>query len=429
MKVLWVSNSPIGPAAEILGETYRGTSGTWIRSEYEGMEKKDVQMFFLCASPSVKRKQIVEKTNDIGTVFCLNAPKICYGIKPSKNAIESIQRIIDRIKPDVIHIWGTETYLSNAVSLCAKEIPKVVFVQGIIGVHKRYIGGYFNRRENKKFYKGQNLLAKAKSFLQKKLFIRQAAIEAETLSNCKNIITDNLLSIAFCQSIDDNIKIFQHPLLPNKKYFEYSWNYEKMTPHSIFTVFGGNAEKGLQQLLKAVSIVKRTFPDVKVRIPGNYPIDSTGHLVYTSNNSYICTLYNMIKELDLSTNVEFLGRLDVEQMANAICNANVFINPSCMEIHCSSLREALVVGAPTISAICGSALECINNNGDGLLYRYEEYEVLAAHIKRVFGDESFARHISENARNAHKRLFNEHSMSLNEIYLKCIENNLIKEKP
>ena len=33
MKVLWVSNSPIGPSADILGKEYQGSSGGWIQSE------------------------------------------------------------------------------------------------------------------------------------------------------------------------------------------------------------------------------------------------------------------------------------------------------------------------------------------------------------------------------------------------------------
>lgn len=61
MKVLWVSNSPIGPSAEILGKEYQGSSGGWIQSEYEALDKTLYQMFFLSTLPLVKRGEVLLK--------------------------------------------------------------------------------------------------------------------------------------------------------------------------------------------------------------------------------------------------------------------------------------------------------------------------------------------------------------------------------
>ena len=48
MKVLWVSNSPIGPSAEILGKEYQGSSGGWIQSEYEALDKNALSNVLFC---------------------------------------------------------------------------------------------------------------------------------------------------------------------------------------------------------------------------------------------------------------------------------------------------------------------------------------------------------------------------------------------
>ena len=116
MKVLWVSNSPIGPSAEILGKEYQGSSGGWIQSEYEALDKTLYQMFFLSTLPLVKRGEVLHKKDEKGEVFCVNAPRLSYGIKTPEILQKNIQEIIDRIKPDIIQIWGTETWLSNSVS-------------------------------------------------------------------------------------------------------------------------------------------------------------------------------------------------------------------------------------------------------------------------------------------------------------------------
>ena len=421
MKVLWVSNSPIGPMAEILGEEYKGTSGGWIKTEYEALDKSDIQMYYLCTLPNVKSGEYIEKTNENGTVYCISSPKIPYGVPPSQKTILFIQSIINRINPDIIQLWGTETYLSNAVSRCSKNIPKIVYIQGIIGVHKRYLGGYFLEKENAELYKGRSFFAKVKSAVQNIMFVRQADIEAQTVSNCKNIISDNILPLSYFESVTENVRLFNRPLLPNQKFFEYSWDLEKMRPHTIFTVFGGTAEKGLHQLLRAVSVVKKEYPDVKVYVPGNYPLDGNGRLLLNRKNAYMCALYNLIDKLELQENVEFLGRLDMDGMAQAICKANVFVNPSCMEVHALSLREAMAIGAPCVTSLCGSVLDYVKHRESGLIYRYEEYEVLAHHIKTIFSDSSFSEQLSNNARNAHIGLGIGQTLSLNEIYSECIK--------
>ena len=40
-------NSPIGPAADILEEEYKGNSGGWIQSEYERMNKEGIEFYFM----------------------------------------------------------------------------------------------------------------------------------------------------------------------------------------------------------------------------------------------------------------------------------------------------------------------------------------------------------------------------------------------
>jgi glycosyltransferase involved in cell wall biosynthesis len=418
-----VSNSPIGPAAEILGEEYAGTSGGWIKTEYEALPKKQVEMFFLCTSRTVKRGEIVEKTGEKGTAYCLYSPKISYGIKNPKTLGQNVQTVIDKIKPDIIQIWGTETCLSNIVSRCNKEIPKIVFIQGLLGIHKRYVGGYFSKKENKSLFKGETIFSRFKKFLQDILFKKQADVEIETIKNCKNVIVDNEFSIAYCKALGDDVRAFKHPLLPNKKFFDYSWDISNISKHTIFTVFGATAEKGIHQLLKAVSIVKREYPNVKVVIPGNYPLDKNGKLIKNKNNGYILALYNLLDQLNLWENIEFAGKLNIDEMAQNMCKANVFVNPSCMEVHALSLREATVVGTPCVTSVCGSVLEFLTHQHSALIYRYEEFEVLALYIKKIFADESFAKTLSENGKKAYKKLFETDVVDLIEMYEQSIGEN------
>lgn len=421
MKVLWVSNSPIGPSAEILDKEYQGSSGGWIQSEYEALDKTRYQMFFLSTLPVIKKGEVLHKKNEKGEVFCVHAPRLSYGIKIPENLQKNIQKIIDQIEPDIIQIWGTETWLSNSVAKCTTNAKKVVFIQGLIGVHKRYLGGYFGSlKEDKKYLRGESLLCKFKGILRKRNFLQQADIEKETILKCRNVIVDSDFAKAYCTSISTNIKCYDHVLLPNNLFYQKKWDFEKCEKHTIFTVYGSSAEKGTQNLLKAVAIVKRKFPDVKVIIPGGYHLNQEGKLTSSKSDSFQNAMYNMIRDLELENNVKFIGRLSAEQMACAMEQCHIFVNPSCMEVHALSLRESMIVGLPCISAQCGSVVEYLQHKVNGLLYRYEEYEVLAYYIERIFKDQVLATEISNNSMHAFKNM-QKVNITTEEIYerLKC----------
>ncbi len=416
MKILWVSNSPIGPSAKILDEAYKGSSGGWIQSEYEYLDKSKVEMSFLCFLPSVKKNQVLIKSNELGIVYAVKPPKIQYGVKPSNKLIKQIENIIDEIKPDIIQIWGTETCLSNAVSKCAKNIPKVIFMQGMLGIHKKYLGGYFSKKQYPKYFKGVSLKSKLKSYLRKKLFIAQAEIEKQTINNCNNVIIDSNFAKAYCSYVAPSVKCYMHMLTPNAVFENYRWNYESKKEHQIFTVFGSSSEKGVQQLLFAVSALKGKYPDIKVVIPGNYNLDKNGKLCPSKHNGYEKILSNIIKINGLQDNVCFTGRLTPEQMAENISKSHVFVNPSCMEVHALSLREAMSMGVPSITSLCGSTGEYVKHNQNGLIYRYEEQEALALYIDKLFTSKELCEKFSAKAVNASREFKPENDLPLIDIY-------------
>jgi glycosyltransferase involved in cell wall biosynthesis len=89
-------------------------------------------------------------------------------------------------------------------------------------------------------------------------------------------------------------------------------------------------------------------------------------------------------------NINYLGLLNSEEMAEYMSKSNVFVMPSSIENHSSTLIEAMIVGVPCISSYVGGISEFMTHNMNGLIYRFEEFEILASHICKVFEDQSFA---------------------------------------
>ena len=426
MRLLWVSNSPIGPASRVLEREYHGSSGGWIQSEYEGLIGENIgrnEFYFLTTLPEIGKNEILYKKNEIGEIYCVHSPKVSYGIEVSKKMQVSIQNIIDKIQPDIIQIWGTETWISYAVSKCKTKAPKIIFIQGLIGVHQRYKGGYFGRNKDEKDYIMRiSILEKLKNFIKNINFSKQVDIEKKTIKNCKNVIVDSDFAKAYCMSVSDDICCYQHVLLPNRVFYSKKWDINNCKRYSIFTVYGSSAEKGTQNLIKAASILKKKYPNIKIIIPGNYEIDSLGKLLPIGSNIFQTVIYKMIKKYSLDKNIVFTGKLSAEEMAENIVKSHIFVNPSCMEVHALSLREAIIEGVPCITSLCGSTGEYIKHKINGFVYRYEEYETLAYYIDKIFSDDKLAEKISSNTVDTFDELKSE-SNSLEEIYVNMLKNN------
>ena len=168
--------------------------------------------------------------------------------------------------------------------------------------------------------------------------------------------------------------------------------------------------------MKAVAIVRRKFPDVKVIIPGGYQLNQEGKLTSSKSDSFQNAMYNMIKNLDLEDNVKFTGRLSAEQMANTMEKCHIFVNPSCMEVHALFFERVydcrFTVHISSMWKCCGGSY---NTKVNGLLYRYEEYESLAYYMNILFSNPEMCNDFSDKASKTFDRSDSK-SLDLNRIY-------------
>lgn len=418
MKVLWVQFAPFGIAGEVLGMKGNGISGGWIASEYDALDKSQVEVSFLCCSAAIK--QTLHKKNDKAEAWCLPAPKITYGKDYTRQYSNEINGIINQVKPDLIHLWGTETFLPHIVTMLTPGIPKVLYVQGLLGMHERYVGGYITG-EDKKYYRHANVVHKIVGKIRDRYFKKQVEFEHDIINNAKNVITDNQFTRAYCNSVSSGCRYYSHALLPSKIFTEAKkWNINTIERNTIFALYSLYPEKGLQQLLKALKIIKRDKPDIKVLVPGPYHIVN-GKLNGKGMLPYETWLNNFIVENGLIENIEFVGPQSPAGMLSYFQKAHIFVNTSCMEVHSSTLREAMTVGTPSVSTLCGSVAEYLIHGENGLLYRYEEPEVLAWEILTILKDDDIAAKLSQNAISTMDAFENQvGSVSMNDVYKSLI---------
>lgn len=317
----------------------------------------------------------------------------------SERSVAAWKEIIDAEKPDLIEIWGTEfPYALAALKAADGKIPSVVFIQGVLdSIGKYYLAGLTDK-EIKTAVTLRDVLTGTTLRKIKRGFEKRAEYEKEIIRLSGHIIAENQWTVSYCTKACPDVKTHYLPLSISQSFSEYNWSEENMIPHTIMCAASNYSVKGLHMLLKALCMVKKKYPDVKLYVPG-LPLRKTNTLILKlKQNGYERLITKMIKDLDLTENVTYTGTLVADEMAERMSKVNCFAVCSSIENHSSTLKEAMTVGAPCVSAFVGGIGEYAKDGENCLLHRFEDYEVLANNICRIFEDKQLRQKLSENAK-------------------------------
>ena len=418
MKILWILNSPIGEISKALNLSH-SQSGTWIDAAMESLltESKDIELEILTSSAiDAIRRKVVGRVEYV----CLNAGRCMIGKSTSKFNLKIWVSEIRRLKPDLIHIWGTEFSIGYDLAKEIKDIPIVYRIQGAINSISKYPNGHLPVRTMKKELSLLERLKANKYEKDSRFMEKQAEMELSMVKESAAIFADNEWALMQYHMKMPKIPIYFDQLPIRKVFFENTWELDKTTPHSLFCLAGRTAYKGLHQAIEAISLLKEEFPDILLRIPGSIASRKPKWLF---EPTYITYLKKLIKKYGLEKNVEFLGALSSEQMAEYMLKSQVFIMPSVIENESTTLREAMTMGMPVVSSFAGDIYEVVVHQETGLLYRYEEYEHLAYFIKTLFNDTKFSVEMGKRASAFLKKKYEGHHYGkiLCDIYQKVLQ--------
>ena len=153
-------------------------------------------------------------------------------------------------------------------------------------------------------------------------------------------------------------------------------------------------------------MLKTEFPEIKIRIAGRNITKNKSFLEKMKLGGYGAYIRSLIDKFNLHKQVCFLGPLMEDQMVSEYKNAHVFICSSSIENSPNSLGEAQLIGVPTIASYVGGIPDMVVHGESGLLYRFEEVEMLAENIRRVFTSDEMTLQLSKNGIQAAEKRHN-----------------------
>lgn len=382
--------------------------GGWLMSMVERLnEYEDLKLDII--SPYTGKK-----------IIKIQEESINYILIPSKNNGTFWNDYISKYNPDIIHVNGTEMLFTRELFKINFGGKIIVSLQGIIHEISKYIYGNLTTREILLNTTIKDLIRGTTLPQIKRNFSIRAQNEEFLLDKADVIIGRTDWDRGYIRSLGlENNYYHCNENLRENFYNKHLWDFEKCTKYTIFCSQGAVPYKGLHVLLKSIPIVKKMYPQIKIRISGYNPLNQSNLLSSSKRSTYGNYLIKLIKKLDLEKNIEFIGLLDENRMIEEYLSANIFVQSSLIENSPNSLGEAMMLGVPCIASDVGGTSNFIKHKYNGLIYDSKDSMILAKYITDMFNSPEDASRLAFEGRKTATSIFNRdlNSRRLYQIYL------------
>ena len=383
MKILWITNIIFPYTSEQLGVSKPFMGGWMLASAKALVENGEVELF-VATVYSGKEMKIVKSDSISYYLLPLKGSKIHY----SKSLELYWQQVKREVEPEVVHIHGTEyAHGLSYLRACGSD-GVVISIQGLVSVCERYYLAGMSFMEVVKSYTLRDLL-KGGLYRQQRDFKRRGVLEQEYLEKANHIIGRTSWDKAHVKAINSKVNYHFCNETLRETFYHHQWNYETCVPYTIFLSQAGYPIKGLHQLLKAMPFILKQYPGARVIVAGPDITDATTIKTRLKRGGYGKYIKQLIHKYHLEDKITFTGMLTEEQMCEQYLKANVFVCPSAIENSPNSLGEAQLLGVPCVAAYVGGVMDMIPDESCGLMNRFEEVEMLAENICKLFSNTDY----------------------------------------
>lgn len=349
IKVVWISPFNISKFdSELQLKNAKATFCPWIDMLLDELKDNEALDLHLIAYSTALTRKVELKKDNIQYYFLPHGIPLTSKGFPYYLQIDfltkflflskKIKKTIDSIKPDFIHLHGTENPYS--ISVIKLNYPTLISIQGFaLKVYEKSPTWMMKiRKDNElKIIKNKN------HFIVRSDYMKKTIQDINPAANFyfNHYPTPSLNSLPAGNKKDADI-VFAARLVK---------------------------DKGIEDLIDSCKIVKEKYPQLLVKIIGR------------GSKSYVSFIKQKIKENGLNSNFRFIGFLPtqegvlLEELSSKIC-----VLPTYYDNSPGTIRECLMLGVPVVSYKVDDIPELVQHDKTGLLVDVGDIEGLANSI-------------------------------------------------
>lgn len=270
-----------------------------------------------------------------------------------------ISNCIHKINPDIIHLHGAENpYYSVGILPLFDEYPILTTIQGFIR-NASCIGSI---NEKKAIEIEEAILKKSKHI---------------------GIRTDDMSKIALQINPNSTLHFHNYPIaIPSV----VKCNIGKDEPIDCLFFARVCKDKGIEDLLAAIKIIKNEYPKISLSVIG------------IAFNSYLSYLKRLCSELGIQNNVQFLGFLPTqEDIYRYALHAKMCVLPTYNDIISGTIIESMFIKLPVVAYAVGSIPELNKKEVTLMLVDKQNVKQLAEKIIQLLKNDDLRKTLAKNA--------------------------------
>jgi glycosyltransferase involved in cell wall biosynthesis len=389
MKILWFANTPCS-ANEILYSNYN--RGGWLSSlESELINNEEIELNIAFYYNSEIDSFVYKKTHYY-PIFRKNSKtklnrllkRLSFSLKDDNFEIKQLLEIVNIVKPDLIHIHGTEENFGLIQSHI--EIPVIISIQGIVSsIVEKFFSGitYFSILKHTSL---KNTLLVLSPLYDFKNLSAKSLREKKILKECNYIIGRTQFDKTITRLLAPKSYYYHCDEILRSQFYKNIWGNKNNSIKRIFSVLGEDNYKGYETILKTIDILS------------NYINNEFEWIVAGLNKS--STTVRICKKTQTKShdNLILKGNLNETEVVNCLLNSDIFCQVSHIENSSNSTCEAMILGLPIVASMVGGTNTLITHEVNGLLVQDGEPYILAGTLFRLLNNVELAKELGENAR-------------------------------
>lgn len=387
MKILWCTHSMAGFKPEIGG--YNGCG--WITSLLDQFVKVDgieigVAFFYGEDASSLVKDKITYYPITQRKVSVLGKIKTFFGDYSAWEGEETyhldrLQEIVEKFKPDVIHVWGTETDMGLITDRV--EVPVIVHLQGLLNPYFNALLPPGINRNDFLLKDGLNPIKILKNLNSLDYWRYKKSREVRILKACKKYLGRTHWDKAVSRLYSHEREYYYCSEILRDIFYHGEWTRDTSKLRILSTI-SSPLYKGADLVLKTAHLLKEYAK-----------IDFEWNLVGVSN----VKLQEKMTHIKASeVNVYCRGIKTSEELYQLARLSTVYFHPSYIDNSPNSVCEAQIIGLPVIAVNVGGVSTLIEDKKTGILTPPNEPHMAAMNILNLLDDKNLMMSLSSNAK-------------------------------
>lgn len=371
MKVLWLTHTASGASKALnVDDPGRG----WIGSLEAHVKKiKDVELAIAFFNNQPEFKFMLDNVTYYPIPFKYTSlrGKIMQRLFSSlyDSNIEALKKAIEDFQPDVIHLFGTESGIGEAVKFT--KIPVVVHLQGLVNPYLySWLPKGISQRNIWQKSSLRAILLRRGTYFEYKLFQKRAFREEEIIKYAKYYFGRTEWDRNFIKLYQPDCVYVHCEEVLRPVFYRSAWTPPRNEVFKMVTIINPQIYKGIEIILETASILKRT---TQLRFQWSV-------IGLQSNNEIVQLIEGVTGKKFIDNDVFFKGSRVEEALLEEISAADLFVHPSHIDNSPNSICEAMLLGMPVVAGYVGGIPSLISDKVNGILYNSNDPYDLAGKI-------------------------------------------------